>query len=216
MIGIIRKLAWKILGTSYYNYLKYKNQTNLKDAKWVVLGNHTYDNGAVVWKWYKSSKLEIGKYCSIASHVNFICDSGYHNESEVTTFPLFHEILDKNDSVIVNGNFYKVSEITKKVVPLKKDISIGNDVWIGHGATILPGVSIGNGVTVLAGAIVSENVPDYAVVGGVPSKIVKMKHDDETIRKMNAIAWWDWTDKEVKEKVNDFYLTIEEFIKKYS
>lgn len=213
---VIRKLAWKILGVKYYDYLKYKNQTNLKDASWVSIGNQSYDNGAVVWRWYQNSELKIGNYCSIANGVNFICDPGYHMESEITSFPLFHEILSKNDTVVIKQKPYKVSEINTTIKPSKTGITIGNDVWIGHGVTILPNVVIGNGVTVLTGAVVSDDVPDYAIVGGIPSKIVRMKHDDEIIRKMNTIGWWNWTDKEVKDRVNDFYLPIDDFIKKYS
>ena len=93
MLLLIRKIFWKILGINYYNYLKGKNHLYLKDANWVEVGDRTYDNGAYVWKWYKNSSLKIGKYCSIANDVNFICDSGFHTESQVTTFPLFFEIL---------------------------------------------------------------------------------------------------------------------------
>ena len=67
MIEIFRKLLWRILGINYYIYLKGKNTTYLKDAKWAVIGDKTYDNGAFVWKWYNNSGLVIGKYCSIAT-----------------------------------------------------------------------------------------------------------------------------------------------------
>jgi acetyltransferase-like isoleucine patch superfamily enzyme len=216
MILYIRKLLWRLLGINYYNYLKGKNNIYLKDAKWAVVGNKTYDNGAFVWKWYNDSSLKIGKYCSIANDVNFICDSGFHTESEVTSFPLFHEILEKNDEVIINKIPYKVSDISKKMKAKKADIVVGNDVWIGMSATILPGVKIGNGVTIMSGAVVSNDVPDYAIAAGVPAKIVKYKHNPEIIDALNKIGWWDWSDEKVKQSVNDFYLSIEEFIKKHS
>ena len=82
-------------------------------------------------------------------------------------------------------------------------------------ATILPGITIGNGVTVLAGAIVSENIPDYAIVGGVPAKIVKYKHSQEIIDALNKVRWWDWSEEKIKRNINDFYLPIEIFIKKH-
>ncbi|MNQ99528.1 Chloramphenicol acetyltransferase [compost metagenome] len=82
-------------------------------------------------------------------------------------------------------------------------------------ATILPGVTIGNGVTILAGAVVSEDIPDYAIVGGVPSKVIKFKHNPESIEALNKIGWWNWPEKKIKANVNDFYLPIDLFIKKY-
>lgn len=215
MIEIIRKYLWGVLGINFYNYLKGKNTTYLKDATWAEIGKKTYDNGAFVWKWYNHSTLEIGKYCSIAANVNFICDSGYHTESEITSFPLFHEILDKNDQVFIRNQFFKVSEISEKIRPKKSDIKIGNDVWIGMNVTILPGVKIGNGVTVLAGSVISTDAPDYAIVGGVPGKTIKLKHSKEIIDKLNKICWWNWPQDKIKTHINDFYLPIDIFIKKH-
>lgn len=215
MIENIRKLLWRILGINYYTYLKGKNSTYLKDAKWAIVGDKTYDNGAFVWKWSNTSSLIIGKYCSIANDVNFICDSGYHTESQITSFPLFHEVLDKNDEIIINNISYKVSSIKEELRPEKRDIIIGNDVWIGMNATILPAVKIGNGVTVLAGAVVSDDIPDYAIVGGVPARIIKFKHSPEIIEKLNKISWWNWSEEKIRLKVNDFYLPIDIFIKKH-
>jgi acetyltransferase-like isoleucine patch superfamily enzyme len=215
MLMSIRKILWKVLGIKYYYYLKGKNHLYLKNANWVEVGNRTYDNGAYVWKWYKNSSLKIGKFCSIANDVNFICDSGFHTESQVTTFPLFFEILGKNDQITINNESYKVNEIKHRIEPYKSNIVIGNDVWIGMNATILPGTTIGNGVTVLAGAIVSEDIPDYAIVGGVPAKIIKYKHSQEIIDALNKVSWWDWSEEKIKRNINDFYLPIEIFIKKH-
>lgn len=215
MINIVRKLLWRILGINYYNYLKGRNNTYLKEAKWANVGCKTYDNGAFVWRWYNGSKLVIGKYCSIANDVNFVCDSGYHTESQITSFPLFHEVLEKNDNVIINNTSYVVKDIKDNLKPLKTGIIVGNDVWIGMNVTILPGVTIGNGVTILAGAIVSEDIPDYAVVGGIPAKVIKFKHDKEKIDALNKINWWDWPEEKIKQNINDFYLPMENFIQKY-
>lgn len=215
MILSIRKLLWRILGINFYNYLKGRNSVYLKDAKWAVIGDKTYDNGAFVWKWYNDSSLKIGKYCSIANDVNFICDSGFHTESEITSFPLFHEILEKNDEIIIKSMTYKAADLNKKMKPNKSDIIVGNDVWIGMNATILPNVKIGNGVSILAGAVVSDDIPDYAIAGGIPAKVIKFKHNQETIDALNKISWWDWSDEKIKENINDFYLSIDSFIKKH-
>jgi virginiamycin A acetyltransferase len=215
MIKVIRGLFWKILGIKYYNYLKGINKTYLKDAKWANVGNKTYDNGAFVWKWFNNSSLVIGKYCSIANDVNFICDPGFHTQSEITSFPLFHQVLKKNDEVTIHDVSYKVSEINEKLKSQKANIIVGNDVWIGMNVTILPGVKIGNGVTILAGAVVSNDVPDYGVIGGVPAEIIKFKHNQQIIDALNKISWWDWPEEKIKLNIDDFYLPIENFIQKH-
>ena len=176
MINTFRKIVWRLLGQNFYSYLKNKKNTNLSDADWVKTGKNTYDNGAYVWRWYKHSTLTIGNYCSIANDVHFICDSGYHGESLITSFPLFHELMEKDDEVIIQSKKYKIKAISNELAPAKQNITIGNDVWIGARATILPGVKIGNGVTILAGAVVTEDIPDYAIAGGVPAKIINFKH----------------------------------------
>jgi len=215
MITVVRKLLWSVLGIKYYNYLKGTNAIYLKDAKWAVIGHKTYDNGAFVWRWHNGSLLRIGKYCSIANNVNFVCDSGYHTESQITSFPLFHEVLEKDDEVIINNVPYLVKDIKEKLLPKKTNISVGNDVWIGMNVTILPDVKIGNGVTILAGAVVNEDIPDYAVAGGIPAKVLSLKHSEEIIESLNKISWWDWSDERIKENVNDFYLPMDRFIQKH-
>lgn len=216
MINFIRKTAWKILGFHYFKFLKNQDVTYLKDAKWVNLGTGTYDNGALVWKWCAESSLTIGNYCSIAYGVQFICDSGYHIESEVTNFPIFHELLDKEDFIKIKDTNYRVSEIKSKLLPQKRSIIVGNDVWIGANVTILPGVKIGNGVTILAGSVVSKDIPDYVVVGGVPASVISQKYSDEITKNMLAIAWWNWPQEKIISAKNDFYIPIEEFVKKYT
>lgn len=136
--------------------------------------------------------------------MNFIVDDGYHTCSEITNYPFINNTT--TDSELI--------EIRKKLVQ-KEGIEIGNDVWIGMNATILPGVKIGNGVTISAGAVVTKDIPDYALVGGVPAKIIKMKHSEEIIQKLNQISWWDWSEEIIKNRKKDFYLSSEEFCAKY-
>lgn len=92
---------------------------------------------------------------------------------------------------------------------------IGNDVWLGRNVIITNGANIGNGVVAAAGAVITKDVPDYAIVAGVPARIIKYRYNPEQIAALNRIAWWDWSDDDIRERYDDFYLSIDEFIKKY-
>ncbi len=80
---------------------------------------------------------------------------------------------------------------------------------------ITNGANIGNGVIAGAGAIITKDVPDYAVVLGVPARIVRYRYTKEQIEKLNKIAWWDWPDEVIRKRYDDFYIGIDDFIKKY-
>ncbi len=207
----IRIFLWKLLGIKYYEYLKGQHKVYLDDAENTTIGKKTYHNGAFVWQWYGKSSLEIGAYCSIADGVNFILDSGFHQTSEITTFTHF-EHLSNPDILIGNETS---TDFKNKISIEKSKITIGNDVWIGMNAILLPGTVVGNGVTILAGAVVSGVVPDYAIVGGIPARIIKMKFDDETIKKFKKIAWWDWEIEKAEKNVADFYLPTAAFLEKW-
>lgn len=91
---------------------------------------------------------------------------------------------------------------------------IGNDVWTGRNVTIMSGVNVGNGAIIGSGAVVTKDVPDYAVVAGVPAKVIKYRFTEEQIRQLNEIAWWNWDDKTIAERFDDFF-DIDRFIEKY-
>lgn len=93
--------------------------------------------------------------------------------------------------------------------------TIGHDTWIGHGAIIQAGVTIGNGAVIGSGAVVTKDVPPYSIVVGVPSKVIKKRFSDEIITEIEEIRWWDWSYEVLKERVQDFHLPIEEFVKKH-
>lgn len=97
----------------------------------------------------------------------------------------------------------------------KKRTLIGHDTWIGRGAIIFPNVKIGNGAIVGAGAVVTKNVPPYAIVAGVPATIIKYRFDDETITALQRLAWWDWPESKIQHALEDFKGPIHRFIQKY-
>ena len=86
--------------------------------------------------------------------------------------------------------------------PNKGDTVIGNDVWIGFNATIMPGVHIGNGAIIGTNALVTKDVPDYAIVGGNPAKLIRMRFDQETREKLLEIKWWDWSIDKILANLN--------------
>ncbi len=94
-------------------------------------------------------------------------------------------------------------------------ITIGNDVWLGANVIITNGANIGNGVIAGAGAVITKDVPDYAIVAGVPARIIRYRYTPEQIEALNRIQWWNWSDEEIRERYEDFYIPIEEFIAKY-
>ena len=127
---------------------------------------------------------EIGKFCSIASGTK-IGIAG-HPSNLLSTNSIFY--LNKS----LNPQFK--NEIKYKPY---SPITIGNDVWIGEKCLIMPGVNIGNGAIIAAHAVVTKDVPPYAIVGGVPAKVIKYRFSNEVIEKLQEICWWNMSDDEI-------------------
>jgi virginiamycin A acetyltransferase len=129
-----------------------------------------------------NDRLIIGRFCSVACGARFIFTSANHTLRSLSTypFPIFFEEwgLDKKQVASAWDN--------------KGDIVIGNDVWIGYEAVVLSGVHVGDGAIIGTRAVVTKDVPPYAVVGGIPAKEIKKRYDEDTIRKLQQIEWWDW------------------------
>lgn len=167
----------------------------------VSIGKYTYGiRGSRFPILTAGTRIEIGKFCSIAQHVLFVV--GRHPTEYVSTFPFRARFLE--------GGRACDEEIIQEV------ITIGNDVWIGTRATIMANVRIGHGAVVAAGAVVVKDVPPYAVVAGVPAKVVKMRFDPDQVERLLEIAWWDWPDERIRENIDLFYGDPDEFIRKHS
>lgn len=144
---------------------------------------------------------EIGAFCSIAKNVTITGMN--HPTSYITTNPF---IYYKSRGIVSEDRLDLIDkEKNKKVI-------IGNDVWIGENVTILPSVKIGNGAIISAGSIVTKDVPDYAVVGGVPAKVIKYRFNKEEIKILNDIKWWEWSNEKIKQNIN-YFTSNEEFFK---
>ncbi|TAL66319.1 MAG: CatB-related O-acetyltransferase, partial [Legionella sp.] len=123
-------------------------------------------------------KLILGKFCQIATNVKFIMNGGNHDLHGFSSFPF----------VIFKSYWPEVPFVPNR----KKDTVIGNDVWIGYGATIMPGVNIGDGAIIATGAVVTKDIGPYEIVGGNPAKMIKTRFDQDTIDFLLQLQWWNW------------------------
>jgi virginiamycin A acetyltransferase len=152
--------------------------------------------------WNDNAELVIGKYCSFAADVSILL-GGEHHSDWITTYPF--SSLNENMSDM---------ECNRKS---KGDVIIGNDVWIGFNVIILSGVKIGNGAIVGAGSTVIKDVPNYSIFAGNPAKLIRFRFDNETIEKLNKIAWWDWSIQKIEQNKHLFLSNMtEDFLKIHS
>jgi virginiamycin A acetyltransferase len=135
-------------------------------------------------------KLKIGKFVQIAHGAKFITNSANHQKDGFTSYPF----------ITMGG---KWRELYDPVYPSRGDTIVGNDVWIGHEAYIMPGVTVGHGAIIGTRAVVTKDVPPYAIVAGNPAKVVKMRFDDATIAKLLSLAWWDWPIEKIETHMAD-------------
>ena len=151
----------------------------------IIVGDFTYiadsEFESHVTNYYPWSrdKLIIGKFCQIAAGVEFMMNDANHQMNAVTTFPFY----------TLEG--WKMNAPDPSEMPFKGDTVIGNDVWIGQNAVILPGVHIGDGAIIGANSIVGSNVAPYTIVIGNPAKVLRKRFDDELTDLLLRFKWWD-------------------------
>ena len=128
---------------------------------------------------WNGDKLIIGKFCQIATGVEFVMNGANHQMNAVSTFPFY----------TMEG--WEMAPPAISDLPLKGDTIVGNDVWIGQNAVILPGVHIGDGAIIGANSVVGSDIPPYTIVVGNPARETRKRFDDELIRLLLAFKWWD-------------------------
>lgn len=150
----------------------------------VSVGEYTYGEPPIIRYWGGDYILKIGKFCSLADNITFFL-GGDHQMQRLTTSPLFV--------------FFKDMEMPSVQRRLdKRKTTVGNDVWIGSGATIMSGVNISDGAVVGAMSVVASDVPPYAVAVGNPAKVIKYRFESDIIELLLRLKWWDWNEEQIK------------------
>lgn len=139
---------------------------------------------------FTGDKLIIGKFCMIASGVSFIMNGANHITDAISAYPF--SIFGSGWEHAMEGREY----------PVKGDTIIGNDVWIGHNATIMAGVKIGDGAIIATNATVVKNVEPYTIVGGNPAKVIRKRFSNEKIEQLLDLKWWDWNLEKITRNVH--------------
>ena len=131
---------------------------------------------------FLGDRLIIGRFCAIATGARFIMNGANHSLAGISTYPF----------QIFGREWAEGFDIGSYLLETRGDTVIGNDVWIGAGATVLPGIKIGDGAVIGTGAMVAKDVPPYAIVAGNPARVVRRRFADDVVERLLALAWWNW------------------------
>lgn len=155
--------------------------TYIADSEFECHVTHHYD--------FIGDKLIIGKFCQIAAGVEFVMNGANHQMNAVSTFPFY----------TLEG--WKMNPPATSDMPFKGDTVIGNDVWIGQNATILPGVHIGDGAIIGANSVIGSDVEPYTIVVGNPAEAIRYRFDEELTELLLKFKWWDKPIEEINELI---------------
>jgi virginiamycin A acetyltransferase len=137
---------------------------------------------------YGPERLVIGRYCALAEGVRFVMAGANHPMLGPSTFPFG----------IFGGDWEPTMDLVMSA-PSRGDTVVGHDVWLGYRALVMPGVEIGHGAIVAAGSVVAADVPPYAIAGGNPARVLRMRYEEADIERLLHAAWWDWPVERVTE-----------------
>ncbi len=157
----------------------------------IIIGDYTYyddpedsenfERNVLYHFPFIGDRLVIGKFCALARGIKFIMNGANHKLDGFSTYPFY-----------IFGNSWERATPQAGELPDKGDTIIGNDVWIGYEAVIMPGVKVGDGAIIASKSVVVSDVSPYTVVGGNPAKLIRRRFDDEAVATLLEIAWWNW------------------------
>ncbi len=190
MFGIKRKIKYLMMKRTWIREHPDSIPMNYFNPMLVDIGRNSYGELNVV-TFNNSTHLYIGNHVSIAQHVTFLLDVE-HTIRTISTYPFRAKILVEGDEAYSKGN-----------------IIVKDDVWIGYGATILSGVHIGQGAVVAAGAVVSKDVPPYAIVGGVPANVIRYRFSQPVIDYLLTLDYSALTKEDIEKHIEELYTPID-------
>jgi phosphonate metabolism protein (transferase hexapeptide repeat family) len=170
--------------------------TNCRFGKWNTIRKHsrlrnaTLGDYSYVGRDSQVYEAEIGKFTCIGPHV--MIGPGEHPTNYLSIHPMFYSAKGQSNPILVNESGFEEQPITV----------IGHDVWIAQGAIIRSGVRIGHGAIIAAGAVVVADVPAYAIVGGVPAKLIKYRFDESQRQQLEKEEWWNWSEAELRSSLH--------------
>ncbi len=157
----------------------------------IIIGDYTYyddpensedfERNVLYHFPFIGDRLIIGKFCALARGVKFVMNGANHKLDGFSTYPFQ-----------IFGNGWEKVNPQLQELPYKGDTVIGNDVWIGYEAVIMPGVQVGDGAIVAAKSVAVTDIPPYTIFGGNPAKCIRQRFNDDTIQSLLEIAWWNW------------------------
>lgn len=202
-----RKKDLKISYSAHINFATKLEGFNVIH-KGAVLSGSTVGYASYIGENSYLPNVEIGRYCSIANNVE-VLPYTHPTSKFVSTHPAFYSKLKQSGFTYSNEQLYN-ENITVKG---KESITalVGHDVWIGARVLIMGGVTIGNGAIIAAGSVVTKPVPPYAIVGGIPAKIIRMRFNEPEIKDLEKINWWDSSPEWIKDNLEKFS-DIQEFL----
>jgi virginiamycin A acetyltransferase len=157
----------------------------------IIIGDYTYyddpedsedfERNVLYHFPFIGDQLIIGKFCALARGVKFIMNGANHKLDGFSTYPFQ-----------IFGNGWEKVDPHPEELPYKGDTVIGNDVWVGYETVIMPGVQVGDGAIIAAKSVVVNDIPPYTIFGGNPANCIRQRFDNEVIRSLLKIAWWNW------------------------
>lgn len=205
-------------GIEIYNYYYVAAGTGFNQTDIVYrgckVGRYTYGHESLLQEYPLATS--IGRYCSINGTARIWNN---HSVDCITThpfldYPMFlpwENYIQKAELLNKYGRHWNNADFENSPIRNNKPIVIGNDVWIGANVIILPGVHIGEGAILAAGAVVTKDVEDYAIVGGNPAKIIRYRFGADEIKRLLQIQWWNWPHEEIENHIELFYQPISFF-----